>query len=411
MTLRHLIYLRWLAVCLMAAVTLLSPALTGSYQLVQPLLTIAAWLALVNAYFHYRERVIPASQGGFVLVALLFDLAGWTAFLYLSGGVSNPLISILLPWAMIAAVMLPAWQAWCFGALTTLVYALLWEFRIPLPIADARQATALHLWGMWGVFVISATVAIGFILHLRHSVRLRDSALVRAREIALRNDWLASLAGLATGTAHALATPLGTVQLVLDQLRTHPAYPPELAEDAALIQQQLDHCTQALHHLRIHAEQTPMGTAPPCLPVVLWLQQITQTWQALNPQGEIELRPDPALNTWDMVADVALDRAVSNLLDNAQAAGATRIQLEARLQQQTLVLQVNDNGQGISAQALHCFSQGQSSTSAQGMGIGLLIGRACLERLGGQLHLAPGVNQGTTALVHIPLRQHGTSTT
>lgn len=78
----------------------------------------------------------------------------------------------------------------------------LWFFHQPLAIADAYTATSLHIFGMyWLVFVVSDGVLVWFILQVTKAVRERDAALARAREQAIRNDWLVAMGSLAAGAA------------------------------------------------------------------------------------------------------------------------------------------------------------------------------------------------------------------
>ena len=53
---------------------------------------------------------------------MVFDVAALTAQLYLSGGISNPFISLFLLQVIIAAVLLRPFYAWALASITTACY-------------------------------------------------------------------------------------------------------------------------------------------------------------------------------------------------------------------------------------------------------------------------------------------------
>jgi signal transduction histidine kinase len=72
-------------------------------------------------------------------------------------------------------------------------------------------------------------------------------------------------------------------------------------------------------------------------------------------------------------------------------------------------LRIQDTGRGIAPEVLlHVFEQfGQGAaadTGRQGLGLGLTIARAIVESHGGTIAIeSPGLNQGTTCTIELPL--------
>ena len=89
------------------------------------------------------------------------------------------------------------------------------------------------------------------------------------------------------------------------------------------------------------------------------------------------------LNDQSLAAEPALESALTNLLDNAVKARARRIEVSAQAQAHILEIRIRDNGAGLPAAALAAFNQGRPVSSTQGLGLGLLLGQAATERLGG----------------------------
>ncbi|HSO80095.1 MAG TPA: ATP-binding protein, partial [Chromatiaceae bacterium] len=84
-------------------------------------------------------------------------------------------------------------------------------------------------------------------------------------------------------------------------------------------------------------------------------------------------------------------------------AQASLIQVRALARASTLEIQVADNGSGIPPATLEALQQHQPLVSTQGMGVGLLLGRAAVERRGGSLNFLSPATGGATAHLCLPL--------
>ncbi len=82
---------------------------------------------------------------------------------------------------------------------------------------------ALHLRGMWVAFGVAAAFIVYFLMRVRRALAGRDAELQASRNLAARQERLASLATLAAGAAHELATPLSTIAVVTKELERQVA--------------------------------------------------------------------------------------------------------------------------------------------------------------------------------------------
>ncbi len=403
----RLINLRWLSVIAMLAVAVASVWIVGGAMLLPRLASVALVLGCANAmlvFYMRSRRGVEESVPLFSPFAhLVLDLVAWMNFIYFSGGATNPLISVLLPLVAIGAMVLGRAQAWLFGGLAILAYSYLWFFHQPLAIADAYTATRLHIFGMWLVFVVSDVVLVWFILQMTKAVRERDAALARAREQAIRNDWLVSMGSLAAGAAHELSTPLGTMNVVLDDLLDDAAVPEALRPELMLMKRQIEKCKEALGQLAnraSHAGDTPAHRTG----AIVWLNRIVDAWAVLNPGTNVSRRLSSALGVLAVADDIALERAIASLLDNAQRAGASCIEIDAAAHNEEMVVSIADDGEGFSPTALAAFRSGQPVASEKGMGVGLLLARAAIERHGGSIDIrATDAGERACVALRLPL--------
>lgn len=402
----RLIQLRWLSVLAMLAAALISPNILGSSALMPRLLAFATFIAALNLCLQVALLIHRGEGEDFPLfsplIQLLFDLVSWASYVYLSGGATNPLISVFLPLVAIGAIVLGRTQAWLLGGAAILAYSFLWRFYQPLAIADAETAAHLHLLGMWLVFVVSAVVLIWFIQKMTQAIHQRDAALAEAREQAIRNDWLISVGTLAASTAHELSTPLATMRIIVDEWLEDELFPASLRRDGYLLDTQIETCKRALAQLTQRAGHA-RGDAVEQVMVGPWLGTMLAGWSALNPATNLQSKLALALDHRALPFDVTLERALSNLLDNASRAGALQIDIEAKIDTGKLLLRIEDDGRGIPDGALQAYANGLPSVSPSGMGIGLLLSRTAVERRGGRLALHRRAEGGTCVDIEIPL--------
>jgi len=112
-----------------------------------------------------------------------------------------------------------------------------------------------------------------------------------------------------------------------------------------------------------------------------------------------------------------LRQVISNLVDNALRftpnGGLIELSLEARQDQAEAIIKVTDNGRGVAPdhaeKVFDRFFQAEAARNRgdikRGGGLGLSICRSIVERHGGRISLtSPGLGQGTTVTVVMPLR-------
>jgi two-component system sensor histidine kinase RegB len=401
--LRNLVVLRWLAVGGQAVTIALVVHGLGMALHAVPLWLGVGALAAFNLWAGWRvrhvARVAPAEAVAHAAVDIfvLAWLIGW------SGGAMNPFAPLfLLPIALLA-VALPAPWVVLTAALCCLGYAASALFGAPLPHVHgaAGDAFNLHLAGMAVTFAISVAVVVFFLTRLAQALRERERELARLREQFARNEGILALATHAAAVAHELNTPLATLTLMLeDRLDQAPrgAERDELETMAALV----DACRDRVHELAAPADRAALDERP----LDAALEDVIERWRLLRPGIELERDGDLA-----RAADARLAPGVGHLLtallnnaaDASEAAGERRVALHLASDGAALAGSVRDYGDGLSTQAVPgaLFR----STKPNGLGVGLALSHATVERLGGELSLQAAPGRGTRVSFRLPLAE------
>lgn len=379
---------------------------------VAPLGTIIGLLLTANAVTRVRlARETAPVTAGELFAQLLVDVAALTGLLYLSGGAHNPFVFLLLLPLTIAATVLPARHTWVMAALTIAAYTALLFFNRPLPFGDAGAAREylVHVWGMWIGFVLLALLVAHFIVRMGETLRERDRLLAEEREKALRDERLVALGTLAAGTAHELATPLGTLTVLSrDMAEDYAEADPDLTDRLALLDEQVRRCKEALGTLsasagEVRAESGARHTLD------RFLEAVVAEWRATRPEGTVECHWDGPRPTPLLVGERVLAQALINILNNAADASPQAVSVHGGWDHRALSLDVCDRGPGLDSRAVAIAGREPFTTKepGQGLGLGLFLAHAVIGRLGGEVNLYNRQGGGTCTRVWLPLDRLG----
>jgi two-component system, sensor histidine kinase RegB len=401
LNLRRLTALRYIA---LSACTLALPGVAPwlpDQPLPVALLGLLALFAALNALARYRtRRPRPISEGEF-FGHLLLDIGGLSLLLYFTGGATNPLVSYLLVPVCIAAATLTRRLSWTVTGLAFACYSLLllWYRPVPALLPAAHHAEVnLHVLGMWANFAVSAGLIGHFLLDMAAELRRQQRALARQREEQLRDEQLLSIATLAAGAAHELGTPLNTMQLLVDGAREDRQALAGAELDT--LARQLERCRGTLRRL---ARRGELGDSPPAAcPVREYLEALAERWRVIRPQARLQLRLDPDSPALAARFHPTLEPAVQNLLDNAADASA-EVEMTARWDRSRLVLDIRDAGPGFRHPPGDAPVRPGASSKPGGLGLGLFLSHATIERHGGSVELTPAAGGGTLTRVLLPL--------
>lgn len=392
--LRTLCNLRWVAIVGQAAAVLVA---LGPMRLALPqwpLWSGIGLLAAFNLYATWRSHRRPEESPREAFCHILVDVAVLAWLVGWSGGAGNPFSSMFLLLIVVAALALPL--RWVLGtaAACLLAYALMAVLARPLPHLRGNGID-LHTAGMAVNFVLSAGVVLFFSTRMVTALRQRERELAVLRERFARNEGIVALATHAAAVAHELNTPLATMTLLAEDIREQ-APSVEVREDAATLRQLIDLCRDRVRALADSADlDTDTGVD---------LDQVVQRWKLVRPTIELH-REGELLRS--LLVDPSVGHLLQALLNNAadasQQAGSSRVDLALRCEGDRLVGEIRDYGSGFhGALPFHSDTLFRSS-KPDGMGVGLALSHATVERLGGSLTMQTLKPRGVRVQFRLPL--------
>ncbi len=363
-------------------------------QVVWNLLT---WLRLRNPR--------PVGRPEFFL-QLLIDVAAVTGLLYFTGGATNPFAWIYLLPLMILTINLPRGYAWAMAGIAIAAYTAMMIWHAPLPGTHDHldSGFGLHIFGMWFGFVLSAVLMVHFVSHMARNLRQRDRQLAAAREKLLRDERLIALGTLAAGAAHELGTPLGTMAILTNELLQD--YPedkdPDLHSQLATLKSQIQRCKDALSVISASSGIThAVGGSQ--LEVVAFLEDLIEQWEMHRPDVAVDLDIMDGASGKHVLADETLRQAINSILDNAADASPQSVTAQARWDSRELLLRILDRGEGLHPVVSDTIGDPQHSTKEHGLGLGLFLAHAAIQRLGGDVQLFARDGGGVCTEIRLPL--------
>ncbi|MGO1072917.1 ATP-binding protein [Lysobacter sp. CA199] len=396
--LQLLIYLRYMAVAgQMLTVVFVVQRLNLPIP-AKPLLSISAGLLAFNVLSHWWSLLHRDAGPRALVLQLLVDLLALTALLYFSGGPANPFVSLYLMPVAMAAIGLEIAPMLGLTVLTAGLYTWLLRHHLPLPHVHGSDFQ-LHVTGMWVNFLLSAGIMVVVLSRFMTIVRDQRRRLSEARERAIRDESLSALGSLAAGTAHELNTPLATMGLLVDDWMSSQQPPPR--EDIELLRAQLAHCRD---HVRALAEMARRGAAGESTheDADAFVHACVDRWRLLRPNATAVFNAGaPGRN---VRVDASLPQAVINLINNAADANAARgidapVEVRTRAREGWLTVCILDRGAGPAQIA----ARPRRDSEGQGLGIGLMISKASIERSHGRVRQTEREGGGCMTEIELPL--------
>jgi len=418
----------WVLAELLILVNRLWLHLPFNEMLAHGILTLFAIIALTSfAQARSSREITPRST----LRQLSVDVLIMTWLFHVSGGATNPFVSILLFPLTISAAILPSRFTWFMVVLTLTSYGSLFlpdffspDFFSPdsgstEPLVDhsqhnqgqgAQSVFSLHIVGMWFNFAISAILISFFVVKMRQQIQVQQEKINTHREKALRDEQLLGIATQAASAAHHISTPLSTMAVVINDLKADPSSK-LFKEDLKVLSAQLDNCKQVLNTLRLRED-----TSSPIL-LSVFMAQLVDEFRLMRPESTLE--EDNKTNTEELkaltiAADPSLRMALLNVLNNAADASPTKIRLNLNYDKRNgtshkkniLHIHIRDFGHGLPEQfSKAAFMNGASpikSSKPNGMGIGLFLSHATIEQHHGKISLT-NMDPGTLTHITLPL--------
>ncbi|MEX1119073.1 MAG: ATP-binding protein [Terrimicrobiaceae bacterium] len=410
--LQWLLRLRWIAVLGQIVVCVVCVAFL---RVDLPIVVLAGCIgltALTNFLFWSNHDVVEERSALWTPVIIFLDILILTIMLFFAGGAHNPFTVIYLLHIALAVVLLPGWAAWLAVAFCGLCFAALFTSDHKL-VSDTGETCCTdmssHLQGMFVGMLAAGAGLTYFVSQLNASLTSHRKALEKARHLSEQHERFASLATLAAGVAHELATPLATIAVVskdLEQLCCAAPLGETCRADARLILQEVERCKTVIEKLGARPSGNSMEES-----VVFRIGEISALLGGYLPE-RIAKRLEMKIEQWEDEVCLPLPRVLqclAILVKNAAEASAPgeSVLLTVSKTPGLVRFGVRDKGCGMPDEIIERLGEPFFTTkeTGSGMGLGLFLVRTFVEQRNGKFHVESSPGSGTSIEIQLPLTE------
>lgn len=365
-------------------------------------LVLSAYLLLIIGTSIIYKPKEAFSQFQFLLY-LCIDVLVLDTLLFLSGGATNPFVSLLLLPLVLAAIGLSRRLAWFMAALVIVSYSILMFWYVPLPQAHSSHASPfhMHILGMWFSFIFAVSLIGFFVVKMAMILRRREQEIAEAKTRAIQNEHIIALGTFAAGAAHELGTPLATMAVLAKDMKDECKGETQ-QRNADILRDQIHRCKVILTQITAQAGiiRAESGRKQR---VNEFLDELLDRWRQQRPETSLKVLNQHQIEDAYLLSDATLFQAFSNLLNNAADASPRGIDVHAQWDEKELCVEICDSGSGIPDVDLIDFNQPVNTTKPLGQGLGLFLANSVIKRFGGSLSIYNRAVCGACAKVTLPL--------
>lgn len=354
---------------------------------------VIAVSASLNIALRIRFPLSHRLTDGPATALLAFDIVQLAALLFMTGGLQNPFAILFLAPVMISATALPPQRTLLLGLLAIVLATAISRYHMPLPWAgDERPVLPpFYQLGNWVALVLGLSFTGIYAWRVAKEARDLSDALAATELVLAREQHLSQLDGLAAAAAHELGTPLGTIALVARELTRLAPPEGEMAEDIALLREQVERCRGILG--KLSSLQDADGGPLDQLTLRLLIEEAAGPQRPFGVPFEITMtgeKPEPVCRR-----NPGMIYGLGNIVDNAVDFASATVSIAADWTQGgQVVLTIADDGPGFPPDVLMragepYLSRGAGENRAGGgLGLGLFIAKTLLERGGATLEFS-----------------------
>jgi two-component system, NtrC family, sensor histidine kinase HydH len=384
---------------------------TESSRLALSALAISFAVAGVLAALLRKGRLLE----GIAHAQLVFDQLTWTVFVYLTGGVGSAATLFYGLTCLAGAIATGVLGAWIAASAAGLSYAALAFFSAihwlkgpidqnPAFFTSSTDDILYHFWiNVLGIVVV--TLLGGY---LAERLCITGGRLVEAEERAQRAERLAVLGGLASGLAHEIRNPLGSIGGSIRLLSTNRHLSDEDRQLCDIVQRETARLNDLVTDMvDLARARSPEFTEVDVVALVEEVVALTSaSGRAVSDVAVRYLGPGSRVVVW---ADAAqLRQLVWNLVRNAVQASSAGAEVRVSIEespQHDVLLAVEDEGAGIDPTVIPRLFDPFFTTRSHGSGIGLAVVRRVADEHGFEISVTSRKDHGARFVVSLGARR------
>ena len=361
---------------------------------------------LTNLYLIFKIKYHQLNN--FIATSYLsYDIAQLGLLLYLTGGITNPFIFLIIIPSVFSAQYLNIWSSAVLVIFTSLILAILTFFYFQLPHPETIHFYAPEYY----LYSIPISIFIGLIFLVYFGVkfgvesRIRKKAYDEMQEQMAKENDLLSLGGQAAAAAHSLGTPLSTILLTAKELQKEFGNNEKIKKDIELLVSQSDRCREILKKLSLNPniEDEFINSS---LSLNDYVYEIVRSFQEISKKSFI-INSEQFKNPIKLYRSSEIVYGLRNFIGNANKFSNEKIEIFLKSNNSETVIVIKDDGPGFPKDLIDKQKLGEPyirttdevHISKYGLGLGTFIGKTLLEKNYANINFANSKKTGGAEVI------------
>ena len=339
-------------------------------------------------------------------IYLAYDIIQLGILIYLTGGINNPFIFLLIIPSVFSSTYLKLISTINLVIITIFILIFLTFFHLDLPSSKDLHfhVPDYYLYAVPLAIIIGLIFLVYFGLKFGGESRKRKEALDNIQNVIAKEHELLSLGGQAAAAAHSLGTPLSTISLVVNELKDELKGNKKLEKDIDLLISQSNRCNEILKKLSInpHVEDEFISSEATFQD---YLSEIIRSYQEIS-EKKFLLDTEKNKNSISFRRSVEINYGLRNFIGNANKFSKQKIEINLLSDKKNTEIQISDDGPGFPNDIIDKLGEPYIKSSSQevkqkiGLGLGTFIGKTLLEKNYGKINFK-NTSEMKGALVNI----------
>ena len=390
--LANLIKIRWIAI-LGQLITLFTIFFIFNFNFpFTECLLVVLLSILVNFFSYFMQRGNSTLTDKKTFLFLLFDISQLVGLLFLTGGIFNPFVVLIIAPIIISASYLSAlWTI--LLSLYSIILILIINFNyFPLNWEQSFITPSLYNIGILVALIITI-VFLAIYAYLFASSARKISSALQETELKLSNQKKTTeVAYLSAAAVHELSTPLNTIFLVLNDLLKEKVLVSNsvLIKDIELLKSQAERCKDILLRL----SKNPQNLKDNFFERIRIIDLIKLNFDKFNDKKKLILNNDNFNTESKIYFKDEINYALGNIIQNAILYSKLEIKIFLKINKNEFTIKIEDDGDGFSRDVLDKLGEPYISKNKKGMGLGIFIAKNLIENMKGMIIFYNSNNNG-----------------
>ena len=340
-------------------------------------------------YFKIKQNQL---NNNLSTIYLAYDIIQLGILIYLTGGINNPFIFLLIIPSVFSSTYLKLISTINLVIITIFILIFLTFFHLDLPSPKDLHfhVPDYYLYAVPLAIIVGLIFLVYFGLKFGGESRKRKEALDNIQHVIAKEHELLSLGGQAAAAAHSLGTPLSTISLVVNELKDELKGNKKLEKDIDLLIGQSNRCNEILKKLSInpHVEDEFISSEATFQD---YLNEIIRSYQEIS-EKKFLLDTEKNKNSISFRRSVEINYGLRNFIGNANKFSKQKIEIKLLSDEKNTEIQISDDGPGFPNDIINKLGEPYIKSSSQevrpkiGLGLGTFIGKTLLEKNYGKIN-------------------------